>query len=1036
MPARPQEIAEPLNGLPWGDLVAQTVARRRLWLGWIGAEAALLAALLFFAAAGLGAAIVVSTKLAEGAAPALASAATTVGVLLSLWHFAARWWTSRNLAAWAADQVLHAADDRELAELLRSAIEIAQRAQSINALPIGSPRLIERTLTQATAHLPDLDRARLQLRGRVGQFGLLLLVSLLAWVWSAWSAPAIWRQLLRPPPPSVPIARDVGTLVSDLRAHLEPPTYARSVVAAREEEGSDCTILRGGLLRMTAAPLTGFEVRQIEIGGSSGTRPDLLPLTARADSRVQWERAVLEPLRYRYRGVDANGNPVREQTWREVRLLLDAPPKVAIRQPQGEIEVHAGQSLIIDGEVSDDIGLSLVNLVVARPTSGLDRRPIALQPHEGALGLLGIQLELHETISVDALQLRPGEVALVHLEASDNNPLEGARRSESVKLRIRMFSPDRQHAKNLEQLAMAADEWTLHLAERLERDPSLRQAKLDVALKNRDELATSEQRGLESLKALRQRVADDVLGRSQTSVDLQEIERILVEALTDETRSIYRMDTAASGFAGTQHLYALQRQHALVIASQEQAVDAIAALALQEQQSALARDGKSLAEQEKQLVSTLEKLADSQSPALSAEAERMLDGVEQQLDRMAAAAQKQVKMLPYEHLNREGLDPQGLQRDLSDHRAVLAEIRQLLRQGKMREALERMRALQEQMSGTLADLQQGVDSQRTAEEAALEKLVAELRRGIAKTQQGQGHLRDELRESSEEQQRATAEHLRNARNNLLPQVAELLQEARDAIRPQRLSTAELRANRSMAGARTAIGTALGALEHAQLDNALQALMEAEDLLAAARRVLDADDDVDAKHAAADAARLAQGADRVQRAAAKLREALPSPMALLRPPVRQKLDSHANTQEQLRKALEKLRQKLADAGEDHPALQRQVGERMDHALQTMRDTTESLQRFDARQAFEQTAEVLDALERAAQILENQGQSGQKSRVDGEMQGIDSGDEKVELHAGNQGDGVETFRQEVLRAMQQKAPPSYAERLQRYYKAVAH
>jgi len=1025
---------------PVAAFVARARAQRLHWRRLIAFEAALLAVLCFLALAAVGAVLAVSIQSAQGTAPAIGWAAAVLALGLAVWHLSSRLWVSRDLPRWAAGQVVLAEDALAAAEQLRSALDIAQL--SLRGTPsLGSPQLIERTLQDARLGLEAVDVAARQLRGRIWQLAILLMLSLLAWTYSARAAPLMWRHLLRQPAQAVPPPREIGTLVSDSHVHAAPPPYARMAVASRDEEGGDGNVLRGGRISVVAEPLPTFAVREVEIetGPAGAAHLEVIPLQKGKGrlAQVQWARTIMEPLRYRYRGADVNGAPVREQGWREVQADEDAVPKALIRKPIGEIEVRPGQTVQVSGEVVDDIGLSLVNLVIARPAAGVERRPVALASSEA-------HAEVRESIGVDALQLRPGEVALVHVEAADTNPLESSRRGLSAKVRIRMFSAERHHAQNLEQLGEVAELWTLRLGDRLERDPAQRQSGLSWALHNRADLAQEEQRGLDALRALRQSLADDVLSRPKTVADLQELEQQLGEQLADEARAAEGIDPDGQGYGAVRDLYALQRHHALVLGTQEHAVFVLAGLASAEQQSALARDGKSLAEAEKQLVTTLEKLAEGATTPLASEAERLLDAVEQQLDRMAAAAQKQLRMVPYEHINAAEIDASGLQRDLGDHRQALSEVRQLLRAGKVREALDRVRQIQQQMSRRVGDLQQGVDRQRTAEEAALEQLVADLRRGIARAQQGEGQLRDDLRESSEEQERQTAEHLRSVRMTLVPGTIALLQEARDQLRPQRLLTPKLHGHRSVSGARAALQAALTSLDRGQIDAALQALTETEDLLAAAHQLLrdDVDDEEDpsrrlrvAREAAADQNRLALADDRVQKAAARLREALPSPASLLRGPTRQKLDQNALQQEQLRHALDRVRQKLGQAGGAHPALQRQVGDRLDHALQTMRDTDEALGRYDAARAFEETAETMDALERAAALLESGGAGNPGQAPQQEQVGIQAGADAVELHGGNQSDATETFRQDVLRAMQHKPPPAWSERLQRYYKAIA-
>ena len=1012
---------------PGAALLLEVVQRRRHWRTWIIVEAILLGTEGFLVLGALVAALVVASGIAGRLGPRLLALAALLAGSIATWNAARRLWRSRDLARWSADQTWLADRRTERAEQLRTGVEIAAHAQVVQPESLGSPLLVVRAIAQAAGVLPVLDIARQQLRWRVAQWAMLLGLTLVGWVWSALATPALWRNLWQPA--QMQMVREVGTLVADPQAHVEPPAYARAVIAPLDEEGSEVEVLRGSHVAVAAMPVPGFAVKAVEVetqvGG--GTRVETLPTNWLKDGRLQWGHTVLESLRYRYRGLDSDGLPVREAGYRALKTRTDQVPGVQITAPAGEIEVKAGQTVAIDGVATDDIGLAVVHLVVARPAAGDERRPIAVSP--GALAS-----DIHEQIVVDQLQLRPGEVAVVQLEAADDDPLDGERRGLSQKVRIRMFSPERQHARNLEELARLTTLWTLRLADRLEQDPALGQVTLAVALKARAELAVEEQRGLDALEALRREWTDDVVGRGRTSADLLEIEQHLRETLGDESRSVEHADGDATGYAAVQAMAGLQRQHALVVAAEEQAVHALGAAAVIEHQNALSRDGANLAETEKQLVQALEKLADSQGAASQAEAERLLDQVEQHLQRMAEAAQAQTHVVPQEHLN-AGAEPSGLQRDLGEHRNALQDIRKLLREGKAREALDRMRQMQQQMAETMQDMSDDVKGERSTEEREMQKLVGDLRRGIARAQEGEERLRDDVRPLASDQDRATAEHLRAVRATLMPQVIDLLEEARDQIQPQRMSTAESRGSRSVAEARQALQTAAGGLERGQIDAALQALMEAEDELGTARRELAEDPDVAEKNRKSDDTRLAAAQERAQKASARLREALPSPQAMLKPGARQKLESQAQEQEQLRRSLEKLQKKLEENAQTHPALQRQVGDRLEHAEETMRQAGESLEQSDASRALRQSSEALDALRRAASMLDEAQQGGKPGQKSGESVGMSTPEAPVKLQGDERGEGSEAYRQEVLRAMQQKAPPTWAERLQKYYKAIA-
>lgn len=1018
---------QPHNAIaqPGTALLAAVAQRRQQWRLWILTEAILLGLEGFLALGGLTAAAVLAFGSLEPYSMALLGLCALIAAGVATWNASRRIWRSRHLARWSAEQAWLASPRADRAEQLRTGIEIAALSQLPQGQSLGSPLLVVRAIAQAAALLPVLDTARQHLRQRVGQWAILLALTAAGWTWSALSTPVLWRHVWRPD--RVEVVREVGTLVADPHAHVEPPAYARAVVSVRDEEGSEVEVLRGSHVEVSVKPVPGMLVKAVEVetqvGG--GSKVETLPVVWRKDGSLAWGRTVMEPLRYRYRGLDPDGLPVREAGFRSLRTRSDQVPHVRLTQPMGEIEVKSGQTLTIDGEVDDDIGLSVVQMVVTRPAAGDEHRPVTVPT--GALAA-----DIHETLAVDQLQLRPGEVAVVQLEATDDDPLDGERRGQSQKVRIRMFSPERQHAKNLEELARLTTLWTLRLADRLERDPGLGQVALAAGLKTRSELAMEEQRGLDALETLRRLWTDDVVGRGRTSADLLEIEQHLRETLGDESRAVEHLDAEATGYGAVQALATLQRQHALVTATEEQAVSALGNAAMVEHQNALTRDGANLAETEKQLVQALEKLADSSSAASKAEAERLLDQVEQQLQRMEEAARAQMHVVPHEHLN-AGAEPTGLQRDLGDHRTALEDIRKLLREGKGREALDRMRQMQQQMAESMEEMAEGVAGERTAQDREMQKLVGDMRRGIARAQEGEERVRDEVKPLAEEQNRATAEHLREVRATLMPQVIDLLEEARDQIQPQRMSSTESRGSRSVQEARQALQTAAGGLERGQIDAALQALMEAEDQLGTARRQLAEDSDINEKQAKKDDGRLAAAQERVEKASARLREALPAPAAMQKPGAHQKLEAQAADQEQLRRSLEKLRKKLDENAQTHPALQRQVGDRLDHAQETMREAAESLEQMDASRALRQSSEALDALRRASQMLEEaqQGKPGQKQ---GEQVGMNQPNAPVKLEGDNQPESGEMYRQDVLRAMQLKAPATWAERLQRYYKAI--
>ena len=1019
-------LAERTAAALWARL--QLVRSR--WRGITALEAVLLGLVAGSAVLGCGLALATLVGQARGAlalvlwVAAMPAVATTTAMLLH------RHLLQRRLARWAAVRAMrHATVD---GELLRSGVELAAQVRSHGTGSVGSAWMVAAMLAQADQQVSGLDADIVALQRRCKRYlAWLLAVACAALLVRAHAEPT-WQAWFSSNQPEAVQPRDVGTLVGDVHLRIQPPDYAATAVPLREEEGAETQALRGSKVTVQAAPLPDVQVDAVEIQQvvQGRSRSERQPVASLDDRGWVWQATLLQGLRYRFIGRDKLGNPLREATFRELKPTADQPPKVVLSQPSGEVEVRAGQTLVLLGQVDDDIGLSQIELAVARPTGGLERRPVALVVGE-------LHKDVRESLAVDSLQLRPGEVAQLQLEAADANPFDGARKGMSDKLRVRMFSADRHHGKVLELLRQLADQWALRLADRLERDPAVQRIELAAALKARMEMVEGEEKAMAALRGLRRSLGDDAQAKARSLADLDAIERQLAEALGDEQRALQRTSptpVAQDGdeLGASRELYAVQRHHALVVAAQEQAVAALADLAGDELDAMLAKDAKALVQSSQQLMAALEKLADKDAKPLQAEAERLLDVVEQQLERLAATAQDQARLVPFEHLNARALQAIGLQRDLGDQRAALGEIRRLLKDGKAREAMQRLRQLTDQLAASVG--QRG-KAARTSEDEALDALVQDLRRGIGRAQDAQGRLRDDVRAPAEEQAHAGEEHVRKMRDTALPQVADLLREARELLRPARLGSSAARKKSGLGEARQALDAADDALEHGRLDSVLQRIQEAQDGVGAMRRALTQEDDLaEMAKAAADGRRLQAADDRLSRAAQKLREALPEPQELLRPTTQSRMDALADGQGRVRLAMERMRRRLAEAGDAHPALQRQVGERLDHALQTMREAEDSMRRSDARRALNQTAEALDALDRANELLRQDGQGQPGSQQQSDDVGMDAGDAPVELRSNGAGADSERYRQELLRAMQQRAPQAWKERLDGYWKAI--
>ena len=991
-----------------------------------------------------------------------------IALLLGALSAALLAWRRRSrddLAAWCGARALP-----DEAEALRTALELAMVGGGSTGLRAVAIHDGARGLTAVRATV----RRSAGLAGRLALAWGLLAASLVVAV-----PTASWRHLRRPPPAPLPRLRRVGTLVGDLRLQARPPAYAAATVRPIDVTEGDAELLRGSTIAVQARPVAGardlrVEIATVDAALAASTPPsegadrrphidadpthhagELIALQL-VDGRVRWHHAAKAGLRYRYRGTATDGGAMVERAWRHISVRADTPPRARLRAPVGEIEVRRGDEVVIEGAVDDDIGLTRVVLAVARPTGQVQRRQVAITPGDLRVGV-------REALSVDSLKLEPGELATVWLEATDNNGLEGGRTGSSARVTLQMFSPERHHERLLAAVAGLALRWTLRLADRLESRPNGDTASLTELLKRRALCASSEDADLDRLRRLRGWLAEDVLARGQTGADLDEIAQRLRGRVADDNRVAAATKRDATGIGERVERGRLLRVHNRVVDAEERAVVQIAALAAAEHRAAMVRDSKALTALEKRLADVLEQLTKHpKDAALLAEAERLLDAIEARMAKIEASAARQLKVAPPEHVNAGAMNPRGMQATLKQHQGALDDVRAQLRRGDFKAALDRLTRGRKQLAGPMAALNAAAAKERSAEEDALAALVAELQRGIATAERGQAALQREVEPSAAAQRTAAAEQLRRRLQTTLPQVQRLLDDARDQVRPRRLLSYELRASRAVARGRAALSTAQQAVTQGAIGRALQALLEAREQLAAAAKTElqetgPGDGAAQRDGHKKDLQRVRTALDRSARAATRLRELLPVPEALHDLATQRALRRKVRSQGQLRRRLDQVRRRLERGGDAHPALQRQVGARLDHALGMMQQVGTSLSESDASRAQTQMAEVQSALAQARRLLEqNQrggagGSSGDRDQAGGQgragggqgaSQGDSGGDDgtgpgrgsQVKLQSGNRSDASDDFRREVLKAMKRRAPSGYDERLRRYYRGL--
>jgi hypothetical protein len=193
---------------------------------------------------------------------------------------------------------------------------------------------------------------------------------------------------------------------------IQAPAYARLPLQRGAATRGDLAALKGARARVEVTFDRDIETLGVTLPGGAAAR-----FTALTPRRWQGEIAVDREGDYELHARASSG----EGRYRyRITPLPDAPPVLAVRTPEGDLDLPTGQQLPLEVLGQDDLGLSELRLQYRKdPTAPWAAVPLARfekQPREA-------RYEGHWDASV--LALLPGETATFRFELYDDNAVSG-----------------------------------------------------------------------------------------------------------------------------------------------------------------------------------------------------------------------------------------------------------------------------------------------------------------------------------------------------------------------------------------------------------------------------------------------------------------------------------------------------------------------------------------------------------------------------------------------------------------------------------
>jgi hypothetical protein len=573
------------------------------------------------------------------------------------------------------------------------------------------------------------------------------------------------------------------------------------------------------------------------------------------------------------------------------------------------------------------------------------------------------------------------------------------------------------------------------LADRLE-SPVADRLKLNLpkVLTWHDDIVTKQMVILNRLESILSGLAEDMARRAEVAKALRGMLDELEAILSSEQRQLTRIrDRGSSSHRSSVLRALLDTVNRDGIGATETAIFALKEIVDRTRQEKVLNRGREMLALQNELHDLLSQLKENGDPELAAKAERHLDLLEQNLRDMESQMRKLAERVPYE--NQNATDRQSdTSIDMQSMKDKLDEAKRLIREGKIDEAMKLLEGLNTQTQQLMASLN---DQFKTGQpmSAKGQEGLSKVQKALRKLQAGQQEVLDRTGEALREQQDAMAKALEERLDELVKD-AEKLAEKLQSVPESPLHPADERALETLR--ETARSLAPG-IKSGELDRAkrhAESLSKESSKLKSEvgqseGRELDLKRTSQLRKAMKG---LGESSKKAKELAKKLSE-LESELSRLRlsPGGRKgqrRFKRLGKDQNALRKSTGRLQKVVRQLEGEIPGIGKHLGPNLEGANRSMEHAGREL-KGQKRGAKRHQRDALDKLGKALKGLE---QKLKKSPNSESQTGLNDPREKVAIPDADAYDVPKEFREELLKAMKERAPKRFKKEVERYYEEL--
>ena len=469
-------------------------------------------------------------------------------------------------------------------------------------------------------------------------------------------------------------------------------------------------------------------------GGMEGRVPTLPPFL----SSIQGSFVAQQSENYRIYITDVDGFANRDPVNRTITVLEDAVPEVTIVAPARDTVLDDAMLVELKVEATDDYGIQELQLVYRVESEGAEEVNVPLKRWKDEDVLSQRSVFVAYTWDVDRIGMFPGETLAYYVQASDIDDVSGPNigKSHTYTLRFPSLSElydavateQETEQRGLEELLdEQADATGLvdTLLDKIRKSQELTlndENLMQQVLENQKQIEETAKQLIENMQETAEEMEENQLFDAETIEKYQELQDLMEKALSEEHKELLQKLSEA---LAEQQIDEQERSMAEANLSQEQFLQQLERakslyeqILLEQELEAAAKQAKALAEQQKQLMDTLESSVGARLPRpytnnLAQKEDRVADEFNQLSEKLEGLGTKMGELAR----DNENAPPQieRLADEITRLNAfaheyklpeMLAATSENLRSGQKSEALESGRGAEQ----TLTELAQGLDN--------------------------------------------------------------------------------------------------------------------------------------------------------------------------------------------------------------------------------------------------------------------------------------------------------------------------------------